>query len=63
MTTDTFPKGVSKIITIEGKPITINGIAKGAGMIQPNMATLLGFIATDAKINQALLQNCLVVSR
>ena len=59
MTTDTFPKGVSKIITVAGQPITINGIAKGAGMIQPNMATMLGFIATDAKINKALLQHCL----
>ena len=62
MTTDTFPKGVSKIITIEGKPITINGISKGAGMIQPNMATLLGFIATDAKISQPLLQHCLAAA-
>jgi glutamate N-acetyltransferase / amino-acid N-acetyltransferase len=62
MTTDTFPKGVSKIITIEGQPITINGISKGAGMIQPNMATMLGFIATDAKIDQALLQNCLALA-
>ena len=62
MTTDTFPKGVSKIITIEGHSITINGISKGAGMIQPNMATMLCFIATDAKINQALLQNCLALA-
>jgi glutamate N-acetyltransferase/amino-acid N-acetyltransferase len=62
MTTDTFPKGVSKIITVAGQPITINGIAKGAGMIQPNMATMLGFIATDAKINQALLQKCLALA-
>jgi glutamate N-acetyltransferase/amino-acid N-acetyltransferase len=62
MTTDTFPKGVSKIITIEGQPIAINGISKGAGMIQPNMATMLGFIATDAKINQPLLQHCLTVA-
>ena len=62
MTTDTFPKGVSKIIAIEGQPITINGTAKGAGMIQPNMATMLAFIATDAKINQALLQNCLALA-
>jgi glutamate N-acetyltransferase/amino-acid N-acetyltransferase len=62
MTTDTFPKGVSKIITIAGQPITINGISKGAGMIQPNMATMLGFIATDAKINQALLQSCLALA-
>ena len=62
MTTDTFPKGVSKIITLAGQPIAINGISKGAGMIQPNMATMLGFIATDAKINQALLQNCLALA-
>jgi len=62
MTTDTFPKGVSKIITLEGQHVTINGISKGAGMIQPNMATMLGFIATDAKINQALLQNCLALA-
>ncbi len=62
MTTDTFPKGVSKVITIAGETITINGISKGAGMIQPNMATMLGFMATDAKISQALLQACLVVA-
>ena len=62
MTTDTFPKGVSKIITLAGQTITINGISKGAGMIQPNMATMLGFIATDAKISQALLQNCLALA-
>ncbi len=62
MTTDTFPKGVSKVISIAGQPVTINGIAKGAGMIQPNMATMLAFIATDAKINQALLQNCLALA-
>ncbi len=59
MTTDTFAKGVSKVIEIDGLTITINGISKGAGMIQPNMATMLGFIATDAKIEQILLQNCL----
>jgi glutamate N-acetyltransferase/amino-acid N-acetyltransferase len=62
MTTDTFPKGVSKIITLESQPITINGISKGAGMIQPNMATMLGFIATDAKIKQCFLQNCLALA-
>jgi len=62
MTTDTFPKGVTKVVTIAGQTITINGIAKGAGMIQPNMATLLSFIATDAKISQALLQNCLALA-
>ena len=59
MTTDTFAKGVSKIIDIDGHSITINGISKGAGMIQPNMATMLGFITTDAKIEQAILQHCL----
>ncbi|MFI3156918.1 MAG: bifunctional glutamate N-acetyltransferase/amino-acid acetyltransferase ArgJ [Methylococcaceae bacterium] len=62
MTTDTFAKGVSKVIEIEGQSITINGISKGAGMIQPNMATMLGFIATDANIDQALLQNCLALA-
>ncbi len=59
MTTDTFPKGVSKVISLNGENVTINGISKGAGMIQPNMATMLSFIATDAKISQPLLQNCL----
>lgn len=58
MTTDTFAKGVSFVVEIEGQPITFSGIAKGAGMIQPNMATLLGFVATDAKIEQKLLQHC-----
>jgi glutamate N-acetyltransferase/amino-acid N-acetyltransferase len=62
MTTDTFPKGVSRVIDIEGQTITINGISKGAGMIQPNMATMLGFIATDAKISRSLLQDCLAVA-
>ncbi|MDO9422704.1 MAG: bifunctional glutamate N-acetyltransferase/amino-acid acetyltransferase ArgJ [Methylobacter sp.] len=62
MTTDTFAKGVSKVIVIDGQTITINGISKGAGMIQPNMATMLGFIATDAKIDQALLQSCLALA-
>ncbi|MFA5983070.1 MAG: bifunctional glutamate N-acetyltransferase/amino-acid acetyltransferase ArgJ [Methylococcaceae bacterium] len=62
MTTDTYPKAVTTVITLEGQPVTINGIAKGAGMIQPNMATLLGFIATDAKIAQPLLQTCLAMA-
>ncbi len=62
MTTDTFAKGVSKVIEIDGQTVTINGISKGAGMIQPNMATMLGFIATDAKIDQALLQSCLALA-
>jgi len=59
MTTDTFAKGYSKVIEIEGYKVTITGMSKGAGMIQPNMATMLGFIATDAKISQELLQRCL----
>lgn len=59
MTTDTFAKGATQTITIEGHPVTINGISKGAGMIQPNMATMLAFIATDAKIARPLLQACL----
>jgi glutamate N-acetyltransferase/amino-acid N-acetyltransferase len=62
MTTDTFPKGVSKVITLNGESVTINGISKGAGMIQPNMATMLSFIATDAKISQPLLQQCLAMA-
>ena len=59
MTTDTFAKGASIVITLDGYPVTITGISKGAGMIQPNMATLLAFVATDAKIKQPLLQQCL----
>lgn len=59
MTTDTFPKGASVIIDIAGHPVTITGISKGAGMIQPNMATMLGFIACDARIENTLLQQCL----
>jgi glutamate N-acetyltransferase/amino-acid N-acetyltransferase len=59
MTTDTFPKGASVVVEIGGQPVAITGISKGAGMIQPNMATMLGFIATDANIEQALLQQCL----
>ena len=49
MTTDTIPKAVSRQSEIEGKPFTITGVAKGAGMICPDMATLLGFIVTDAE--------------
>jgi len=55
MTTDTVPKGASRRVTVEGVPITVTGIAKGAGMIAPNMATLLAFIATDAPIDRGLL--------
>jgi len=56
MTTDTVPKAVSRQVEIDGKVITVTGIAKGAGMIQPNMATMLGIIATDAAIGQDALQ-------
>jgi glutamate N-acetyltransferase / amino-acid N-acetyltransferase len=56
MTTDTLPKAASRQVTISGKTVTVTGIAKGAGMIRPNMATMLGFVATDAVIEPALLQ-------
>jgi glutamate N-acetyltransferase / amino-acid N-acetyltransferase len=56
MTTDTQPKAASRTVIIEGKSITVTGISKGAGMIRPNMATMLGFIATDAVVSQAVLQ-------
>jgi glutamate N-acetyltransferase/amino-acid N-acetyltransferase len=59
LTTDTVPKGASKKVEIDGQPVTITGIAKGAGMIRPDMATMLAFIATDANIGQASLQDCL----
>lgn len=56
MTTDTQAKAFSKQVQIDGKTITITGISKGAGMIHPNMATMLGYVGTDAKVAQALLQ-------
>ena len=56
MTTDTQPKAASRIVTIAGKRVTMTGISKGAGMIMPNMATMLGFMACDAKISQPVLQ-------
>jgi len=56
MTTDTRPKGASCQIDLDGHIVTISGISKGAGMIRPNMATMLGFIATDARIEPGLLQ-------
>ncbi len=55
MTTDTVPKAASRRIDIGGRTVTITGIAKGAGMIRPNMATMLGFIATDAAVPAELL--------
>ncbi len=56
MTTDTLPKAASRQVQIGGRTVTLTGISKGAGMIRPNMATMLGFIATDAVIAPALLQ-------
>jgi glutamate N-acetyltransferase/amino-acid N-acetyltransferase len=55
MTTDTVPKAVSVQVKVGGKTVSITGISKGAGMIRPNMATMLGFVATDACIEPALL--------
>jgi len=56
MTTDTFAKGASSVCTIDGQPICISGIAKGSGMIAPDMATMLAYIFTDARITQEQLQ-------
>lgn len=55
MTTDTVAKAASRVVEVNGKKVTISGISKGAGMIKPNMATMLGFLATDAGIAQPLL--------
>jgi len=55
MTTDTVAKAASRIVAVNGKKVTISGVSKGAGMIRPNMATMLGFVATDAGIAQPLL--------
>ena len=56
MTTDTVPKAASRQVQIGGRSVTVTGISKGAGMIRPDMATMLGFMATDAVIGPALLQ-------
>ncbi len=56
MTTDTVPKAFSEQVVIASKSVTVTGISKGAGMIRPNMATMLGFLATDAVIPQSLMQ-------
>ncbi len=55
MTTDTIAKGASRQVTIGGRTVTVTGISKGAGMIRPNMATMLGYLATDAAIAPALM--------
>lgn len=57
MTTDTLPKGASRQFQHDGVTVTVTGISKGAGMIRPNMATMLGYIATDAKVAREVLQN------
>ena len=57
MTTDTQPKAASRKVTINGTSTTLTGISKGAGMIKPNMATMLSFMATDAKIAQPVLEH------
>ncbi|XID74260.1 bifunctional glutamate N-acetyltransferase/amino-acid acetyltransferase ArgJ [Alkanindiges sp. WGS2144] len=59
MTTDTLPKGASEIVEVDGQRYTITGISKGAGMIRPNMATMLAFVGTDAPIAKPLLDEML----
>ena len=59
MTTDPFPKEAATHVTIDGKTVTIGGIAKGSGMIEPMMATMLGFVTTDADVPKALLDRAL----
>jgi glutamate N-acetyltransferase/amino-acid N-acetyltransferase len=56
MTTDTLPKGASREVDVAGRRVVVTGIAKGSGMIRPNMATMLGYIATDAALPQLLLE-------
>lgn len=62
MTTDTVPKGLSRQIEVAGRTVTITGIAKGSGMIRPDMATMLAYIATDARVESGLLQQLLSAS-
>ena len=59
MTTDTFPKAATATASIDGVKVTINGIAKGSGMIAPDMATMLSFVFTDANLPASVLQECL----
>ncbi len=56
MTTDTLPKAASRRLELGGETVTVTGIAKGAGMIRPNMATMLGFVATDAAVSRTALE-------
>ena len=59
MTTDTVPKVISRSADVDGNTVTVTGMAKGSGMIRPDMATMLAYVATDAVVDQALLQRCL----
>lgn len=59
MTTDTVPKAVSRRIELDGKPVTITGVSKGSGMIHPDMATMLAYVATDATLDAETLQKVL----
>lgn len=59
MTTDTVPKAASRRFDVGGTRITVTGIAKGAGMIHPNMATMLGYVATDARVSLSLVKRAL----
>ena len=60
LTTDTVAKAYTRTLNIHNQNITISGIAKGSGMIRPDMATMLAYIATDAKIDKSVLQSCLL---
>ncbi|MBR7180069.1 MAG: bifunctional glutamate N-acetyltransferase/amino-acid acetyltransferase ArgJ, partial [Kiritimatiellae bacterium] len=62
MTTDTKPKQAAAKVSVGGKSVTVGGMAKGSGMIEPNMATMLGFITTDAAISPALLRKALLAA-
>jgi glutamate N-acetyltransferase/amino-acid N-acetyltransferase len=62
MTTDTVPKACTRQVGIGGKSVTVTGMAKGAGMIHPDMATMLGFVATDAAVSPAVLRQMLALA-
>jgi glutamate N-acetyltransferase/amino-acid N-acetyltransferase len=62
MTTDRRPKAVAVEFDLNGRPVRVGGMAKGSGMIAPNMATMLAFITTDAELGPGLLQSCLVAA-
>jgi glutamate N-acetyltransferase/amino-acid N-acetyltransferase len=62
MTTDTVPKGSSRKINLGSQTVLLTGVAKGAGMIRPDMATMLAFVATDAAVTSAVLNSCLLTA-